>query len=556
MKEKRNMHVTEAKKDENNAVTAVRMPWYIYEHRAYTKERWVGCKLLDVLSNEFKRRSSLYFQKAIEAGSIHVNAQSVDISYILKHGDLITHTTHRHEPPIPTDKIDIIYENNDILVVDKPSGIPCHPNSSYNKNSLTEILKQRMGLNFISAQNRLDKQTSGVVILAKNSEAAVEYHKKMAEREGIKIYLCKVRGEFPEHEIIVDLPLAISRKTCTTTIHQIDGVFQGKKSTTIFRRIPQNTAAGESILACGLVTGRTHQIRVHLQAIGFPIVDDMVYSQPYIESDLINDLLKIQDNEIVVEKDQNEEKHTLDINKKLDISHDKTTEEDSIRSSPIPEKIKRRIVVQENKTSEIIEEKEENCHITTEKTQKNERTGAGNCKSPDVIVKKEENNLHTEVNEFENIPAQEVDKDLSKDLEDKIDSNYRLINSKSIHITEEVYLKIAESCGLSLTNESVSEFVAAEDCRTDEFQDDKEYLQGVSTNCPSEFIAESCMHCRKSEDLLSSLPKFSTLSLHAWKYYLKDNSFTTELPSWCPEEIDSSVWEGIEATKSKLCHYI
>ncbi|KAI5160098.1 hypothetical protein NEAUS03_0870 [Nematocida ausubeli] len=552
MKEKRNMHVTGAKQDENNAV---RMPWYIYEHRAYTKERWVGCKLLDVLSNEFKRRSSLYFQKAIEAGSIHVNAQTVETSYILKHGDLITHTTHRHEPPIPTDKIDIIYENNDILVVDKPSGIPCHPNSSYNKNSLTEILKQRMGLNFISAQNRLDKQTSGIVILAKNSEAAVEYHKKMAEREGIKIYLCKVRGEFPEHEIIVDLPLAISRKTCTTTIHQIDGVFQGKKSATIFRRIPQKTA-GESILACGLVTGRTHQIRVHLQAIGFPIVDDMVYSQPYIEGNRINDLIKISTDEIISEKDQTEEKNTLDINKKLDISHDKTTEEDSIRSGPIPEKIKRRVVVQSNTNSESIEERRESCHKPTEKTQKNDIEDAGNYKTLDVIVKKEENNLNTEVDECENILAQEVDKNLSGSIKDKIEVNYRLSDSKSIHITEEVYLKIAESCGLSLTSEAVSEFVAAEDCRTDEFQDDKEYLQGISTTCPSEFIAESCMHCRKSEDLLSSLPKFSTLSLHAWKYYLKDNSFTTELPSWCLEEIDSSVWKGIEATKSKLCHYI
>ncbi|OAG30033.1 hypothetical protein NEIG_01066 [Nematocida sp. ERTm5] len=418
-------------------------PWYIYEFKAYTKERWVGCKLVDVLAAEFKRRTRLYFVLAVASGSIQINGNSVTDEYVLKHGDLITHKTHRHEPPIPTDEIDILYEDSDVLVVDKPSGIPCHPNSSYNKHTLTEILKKKCGLSFVSAQNRLDKQTSGVVILAKSSKAAVKYHKKIEEKEGFKIYLCKVLGEFPECEVIVKLPLSISRKTCTTTVFQEDGIFQGKPSITIFRRV--SVENGESILACGLVTGRTHQIRVHLQAIGYPIIDDMIYGTPYIRKEtLINRISKIKES-------------------------------------------------------------------------------SGESKSTAEEINTENNNNPT----VENKPLIECE------------------------ITDSVYLEMAEEEGEPLTRESVKKFLTTEDCRTDNFQDDETYLETISTDNTSQFIMDSCMHCRNPESL-STLPKFSTLSLHAWKYSLEENVFTTALPEWCTEEINDSLCKEIEQTKNRL----
>ncbi|OAG31222.1 tRNA pseudouridine synthase 9 [Nematocida displodere] len=252
---------------------------YMYEFKANTKARWLGRSLLDVLSSEFKRRSQRYFELAILSGSVKINGQCVSPRHTLNQGDLITHLTHRHEPPIPSGPIETVYEDEEIVVVNKPSGVPCHPNSSYNKNSVTEMVKEQKTLAFVSPVNRLDKQTSGVVMLAKTPEAAVKYHKKITEGVVGKWYLARVKGAFPEGVVSVVLPLAVSRENCITTIHKEHGKFQGRKSATFFKALSRDEN-GTTVL-CRPVSGRTHQIRVHLQALGCSIADDMVYGTGY-----------------------------------------------------------------------------------------------------------------------------------------------------------------------------------------------------------------------------------------------------------------------------------
>lgn len=414
--------------------------WYTYEFKAYTKERWIGRKLIDVLSSEFKRRIPLYFEKAVIAGAVRVNGVAVSEGYILKHGDLITHTTHRHEPPIPSDEISVVFDSEDIIVVDKPSGIPCHPNSSYNKNSLTEIVKKSHHLKFISALNRLDRQTSGIVILAKNSRAAAEYHKKIEEKEGFKIYLCRVRGIFPSNMVIANIPLSISRSTCTTTIFERDGALQGKKSITIFKKISEDRDS--TILACGLITGRTHQIRVHLQAIGFPIVDDMIYRRAYVSPTALLEHI----NSIC--------------------------------------------------TSEPIEPK-------AKKTEPTEQCAL----------------MH--------------------------------IEEKLIEIDEDAYIEMCRKEKVALSSKSSESLISAEEHRTDRFQDDPEYLKQIPTENTAQFTIDSCAYCR-NENLLQVIPKFSAISLHAWRYTFNEHTFKTSLPKWCMQEIDGSVCSEIEAVKEKM----
>lgn len=436
------------------------IPWYTYEFKAYTKERWIGRELVDVLSSEFTRRLPVYFRKAVQAGSVKVNGKAVHEEYKLSSGDLITHTTHRHEPPIPTNKIRIVFDSPEILAVDKPSGIPCHPNSSYNKNSLSEMIKVQHNLKFVSVLNRLDKQTSGLVLLAKTPEAAAEYHKRIEEKEGFKIYLCRVRGIFPNRLVIVSLPLSISRRTCTTTVHEKDRVLQGKKSITIFRKIGEE---GESsILACGLVTGRTHQIRVHLQAIGYPIVDDMMYSQPYIRPD------------VLVEYARNTEK-------------DRRNEQDAQNEQNNPN--------EQNKPSEPSEPSEPN-----EKNVSNNSSAYPHC---------------------------------------------------PVEITESVYLEMIRRMNISLSAKDVGRFVSTEECRSDRFQDDPEYISSLSTDDCGQFIMESCMHCRNISTL-SDMPKFSSLSLHAWKYTFNLHTFKTLSPEWTACRVDDSVCAEIEDIKKKI----
>ena len=89
--------------------------------------------------------------------------------------DIICHTKHRHEPPIPwhNDIIKLVYEDDEILVVDKPSGIPTHPTGNYYFNSLSEIIKQQLNMDSIWTCHRLDKVTSGVLVLAKTKNGGV-----------------------------------------------------------------------------------------------------------------------------------------------------------------------------------------------------------------------------------------------------------------------------------------------------------------------------------------------------------------------------------------------
>lgn len=249
------------------------VPPYLYTYKANTKKRWIGECIVDVMEREFKRRSREYFDGAISSGAVKVNGLAVAPLYRLRDGDLITHTIHRHEPSVPSG-ISKIYEDKDIIGVDKPAGVPCHPTSLYNKNSVTEILREREGLAFVSVINRLDIQTSGVVVLAKSSSSAAVFHKKMEAHKVVKYYLAKVNGVFPKR-VRVEVPLYNVPGECISVVCKEEGEWRGKKCATEFQRVC--TDGAESLVLCRPITGRTHQIRAHLQFIGYPISNDMVY---------------------------------------------------------------------------------------------------------------------------------------------------------------------------------------------------------------------------------------------------------------------------------------
>jgi len=157
-----------------------------------------------------------YYESAIESGRILVSGQKVSCDYKVKGGDELTHTVHRHEPAVAladditlkdssestTPPINIVYEDDTILVVDKPATLPIHPCGGYNFNSLFEILSHwkpdKYGQGKLFTIHRLDRLTSGLVVIAKSSAIARELSKCISERDGCeKIYLARVKGKFP-----------------------------------------------------------------------------------------------------------------------------------------------------------------------------------------------------------------------------------------------------------------------------------------------------------------------------------------------------------------------
>ncbi|KAI1762616.1 pseudouridine synthase [Hypoxylon sp. FL1150] len=277
---------------------------YHYTYKTWVKERWRGRKLIDVFESEFRDRSLAYYKNAMETGQICVNGKATSPDHILKNGELVSHTIHRHEPPVAADPIGIIHEDQDMIVINKPSGVPVHPAGRYNFNSVIEIMKAERHSEWVAYTcNRLDRLTSGIMFVAKHPKAADELTTQIKQRSVRKEYIARVIGNFPDEEVVCNQPLLqISPKLGLNRVRA-----NGKSARTVFKKLayypPRESqrqtrdgslpAAGDateekdrpwlqkegySIVRCLPVTGRTHQIRVHLQHLGHPIQNDPIYA--------------------------------------------------------------------------------------------------------------------------------------------------------------------------------------------------------------------------------------------------------------------------------------
>jgi 23S rRNA-/tRNA-specific pseudouridylate synthase len=183
---------------------------YPFTFATFAKERWLGRTVLDVYNTEFGSYPKCYYEAAIKEGRILVNGEKVDCEYIVKGNDELAHVVHRHEPaveiaPVREDcpespSIKVIHEDDELIVVDKPSTLPIHPCGGYNLNSLFHILleqNQSLKGNLFNV-HRLDRLTSGLTIIAKSSETAKVLGKCIMSREKChKVYIARVKGKFP-----------------------------------------------------------------------------------------------------------------------------------------------------------------------------------------------------------------------------------------------------------------------------------------------------------------------------------------------------------------------
>ncbi|KAI0842529.1 pseudouridine synthase [Hypoxylon sp. FL0890] len=277
---------------------------YYFTYKTWCKQRWRGRTLLDVFESEFRDRPLAYYKKAMETGQIRVNGKPTSPDHILKNGELVSHTIHRHEPPVTADPIGILHEDDDMIVINKPSGIPVHPAGRYNFNSVIEIMRAERGPEWIAYTcNRLDRLTSGIMFVAKHPKAADRLGVQIKQRSVRKEYIARVIGNFPDEEVVCNQPLLqISPKLGLNRVRAT-----GKTARTVFKKLayypprkhpvreedkdsseaegctkvkdrPWLRKEGYSIVRCLPVTGRTHQIRVHLQHLGHPIQNDPIYA--------------------------------------------------------------------------------------------------------------------------------------------------------------------------------------------------------------------------------------------------------------------------------------
>ena len=243
----------------------------------------VGIRLDAYIAENMNNLSRTMVKKLVEDGNVSVNGKTQKVSYKVQENDEIeVNVPEAKELDIQAEDIpvEVVYEDKDIIVVNKPKGLVVHPaNGNWDGtlvNAIMAICKD--SLSGIGGEirpgivHRLDKDTSGLLIIAKNDEAHLNMSNQIKDRQVKKFYYALVRGVVPENEATINMPIGRStkdRKKMAVTKN-------GKEAVTHFKVLERFNKY--TLLEVKIDTGRTHQIRVHLSEIGHPVVGDEVYS--------------------------------------------------------------------------------------------------------------------------------------------------------------------------------------------------------------------------------------------------------------------------------------
>ena len=236
---------------------------------------------LDKALSELTELSRSVANDQIKAGQVLVNGQVKKAKYTVQEGDIITYQVPEIEEidyvaeDIP---LDIVYQDEDVAVINKPQGMVVHPSAGHTSGTLVNALlyhvKDLSGINGVlrpGIVHRIDKDTSGLLMIAKNDEAHTKLAAELKDKKSLRKYWAIVHGNLPNDRGVIEAPIGRSekdRKKQAVTA-------KGKKAVTRFQVLERFD--DYTLVELTLETGRTHQIRVHMAYIGHPVAGDEVY---------------------------------------------------------------------------------------------------------------------------------------------------------------------------------------------------------------------------------------------------------------------------------------
>lgn len=258
--------------------------------------KWIDKKTaekIELIATEWDERLDIYIakktqlnrsqiQKMLKEGNITVNSNNSKANYKVKEGDIIqiaVPTATELEIKPEQIALDIIYEDDDLIVINKPAGLVVHPAAGNYSGTLVNALLAHCGDNLSTINgeirpgivHRIDKDTSGLLVVAKNNKAHTSLAQQLKDKTVIREYLALIHRQMPEPKGIIEAPLGrhpVDRKKMAV-------VEQGKPAITHYESLER--FSNYTLIKAKLETGRTHQIRVHMNFIGHPVVGDPVY---------------------------------------------------------------------------------------------------------------------------------------------------------------------------------------------------------------------------------------------------------------------------------------
>ena len=241
-----------------------------------------GERIDKYLSTVIEGKTRSFIQGLIEDKAITVNGKIVKSNYKLKTNDeIVVILPEPIELDVKAENIDlnIVYEDSDVIVVNKPKNMVVHPAPGNYTGTLVNGLlyhcKDLSGINGVirpGIVHRIDKDTTGILVIAKNDEAHNSLAKQFKDHSIKREYYALVEGRFSKESGTVDKPLGRNKKDRL----KMDIVEEGRRAVTHYEVLEQYDK-GVSLIKCTLETGRTHQIRVHMASIGHPLVGDQTY---------------------------------------------------------------------------------------------------------------------------------------------------------------------------------------------------------------------------------------------------------------------------------------